>query len=84
MGDHLAAQIAEWGAEAQVNCPPVDERPAAVVPPVEEIQEVLAPLPDSLLEQVIKGEQEPAVRPTERDASIEQIDNPDGIVGCQE
>ena len=84
MGDHLAAQIAEWHAEAQASCPPAKERPPVAVPPVEEIQEVLVPLPDSLPEQVIEGEQELAVRPIESNASIEQIDNPDGIVDCQE
>ena len=84
LGDHLAAQIAEWHAEAQASHPPAEERPAAVVPPVEEIQEVPVPLPDSLPEQVIEGEQEPAIRLVESDASIEKIDNPDGIVDCQE
>ena len=62
LGDHLAAQIVEWYAEAQANRPPVDERTTATVPLIEEIQEVPAPLPDSLPKQVIEGEQEPAVR----------------------
>ena len=56
LGDHLAAQIAEWRAEAQVNRPPTEECPAVTVPPIEEIQEVLALLPDSFPEQVIEGE----------------------------
>ena len=51
---------------------------------VNEIQEVPAPLPDGLPEQVIEGDQEPVIRPVESDASIEQIDNPDGIVDRQE
>ena len=50
------------------------------MPLVDEVQEVLAPLPEGLLEQVIEGDQEPAIRPVESDASIEQIDNPNGIV----
>ena len=83
LGDHLATQIAEWRAEAQVDRPPAEERPAAAVPPIDEIQEVLTPLPDGLPEQVIEGDQKPMVRPVESDASIEQIDNPDGIVRCQ-
>ena len=37
LGDHLAAQIAEWRVEAQANRPPADWRPTAFVPPVEEI-----------------------------------------------
>ena len=84
MGDHLAAQIAEWRAEAQASRPPTKERPIVAMPPVEEIQEVPVPLPDSFLEQVIEGKQEPAVRPIKSDASIEQIDNLDGIVDLQE
>ena len=54
------------------------------MPLVEEIQEVPTPLPDSLPEQVIEGEQEPTVQPVESNASIEKIDNPDGIVDRQE
>ena len=50
LGDHLTAQIAEWRAEAQANRPPVEERPAATVPLVEEIQEVSVPLLDGLPE----------------------------------
>ena len=76
-------KITEWRDEAQANRPLVDECPATVVPPVEDIQEVLAPLPDSLPEQVIEGEQEPAIKPVKSDASIEQIDNLDGIVDRQ-
>ena len=48
LGDHLAAQIAEWRADAQAYR-------SAAVPPVDETQEVLAPLPSSLPEQVIKA-----------------------------
>ena len=80
----MATQIAEWRAEAQADRPPTEERPAAAVAPVDEIQEVPAPLPDGLPEQVIEGDQEPAVRPAESAASIEQIDNHDGIVDRQE
>ena len=83
-GDHLATQIAEWSTEAQANRPSTEECPAAAVPPVEEIQEVSAPLPDSPLEQFIEGEQEPTIRPAESDANIEQINNLDGIVDRQE
>ena len=82
--DHLAAQIAEWHAEAQANRPPTEERLAAVVALVDEIQEVPTPLPDGLPEQVIEGDQELVVRPVESDASIEQIDNLEGIVDLQE
>ena len=84
LGDHLAAQIAKWRAEDQVDRPPAEERPAAAVPPVDEIQEVPAPLLDGLLEQVIEGDQEPVVRPVKSDASIEQINNPNGIIDRQE
>ena len=52
--------------------------------PVEEVQEVPSLLPDGLPEQVIEGDQEPAIRPSKSDASIEQIDNPDRIVDRQE
>ena len=51
------------------------------MPPVEEIQEVSTSLPDSL---PIEGEQKSVVRPVESDASIEKINNPDGIVDHQE
>ena len=71
LGYHLAAQIAKWDVEAQADLPPIKEHPAVAVPPVDEIQEVLAPLPDGLPEQVIEGDQEPAVKPAESDASVE-------------
>ena len=61
----------------------MEESSAAVVPLVDETQEVPAPLPSGLPEQVIK-DQEPVVRLTESNASIEQIDNPNGIVDRQE
>ena len=70
LGDHLAAQIAKWRAEAQVDCPPIEERPTTDVPLVNEIQ-VSASLPDGLPEQVIEGDKELAVRPAWSDASIE-------------
>ena len=50
LGDHLAAQIAEWRAELPIEQPPTEGRLAASVLPVEEVQEVPAPLPDGLLE----------------------------------
>ena len=40
--------------------------------------------PKALPEQVIEGNQEPVVRTVESDRSIEQIDNPDGVLDCQE
>ena len=84
LGDHLAAQIVEWRAKDQADHPPVEERSTMTVPPVDEIQEVPALLSDGLPEQVIEGDQEPMVRSAESDASIEQIDNPDGIIDRQE
>ena len=50
LGDHLAAQIMEWHVEAQADRPPAEEHPAPAVAPVDEIQEVPAPLPDGLIE----------------------------------
>ena len=50
LGDHLAAQIAKWCAEAQVDRLPTEKLPAAAVPPVNEIQEVPALLPDGFPE----------------------------------
>ena len=52
--------------------------------PADEVQEVPPPPPEDLPEQVIEGDQEPVVRAMESDRSIEQIDNPDGIVDRQE
>ena len=83
LGDYLATQIAEWLADAQADHSPMEERPTAVVPLVDETQEVPAPLPNGLPEQVIE-DQEPVVRPADSNASIEQIDNPNGIVDCKE
>ena len=53
--------------------------------PAAELQEVPPPPPpEDLLEHVIKGDQEPTIRATESDRSIEQIDNPDGVLDRQE
>ena len=84
LGDHLVAQIDEWCADAQANCSPMEERPAAVAPAIGEVRVVPVPSPEVFPEQVIEGDQEPAIRPVESDASIEQIDNPTGIVDHQE
>ena len=56
LGDHLAAQIAEWHDELPVEQPFTEGRPAVPVLPIEEVQEVLAPLPDGLPEQVIEDD----------------------------
>ena len=70
LGDHLAAQIAEWRAEVQADRSLVEEKPAMGVPPFDGTQEVPAPLLSGRPEQVIE-DQEPVVRPVESDASIE-------------
>ena len=84
LGDHLATQISEWRAQLPVEQTSAKDRPATPILQVEEVQEVPVLLPDSLLEQVIEGNQEPAIWPVENNASIEQVDNPDGIVHRQE
>ena len=48
LGDHLAIQIVEWRVELPVEQPPAEGRLAAPILPVEEVQEVPAPLPDDL------------------------------------
>ena len=47
-------------------------------------QEVSPPHFECLSDQVINGYQEPVIRATESNASVEQIDYPDGIVDHQE
>ena len=79
LGNHLATQVAEWRTELQADQLPVEERPAEAASPAGEIQEALPPFPDGLPQQVIEGDQEPVIRPVESDASIEQIDNPNGL-----
>ena len=82
LGDHLATQIAEWSTKLQADQLPVEERPVVVASPAGEIQEVPTPFLDGLPEQVIKGDQEPVIRPIESDSNLKQISNPDGIVDC--
>ena len=56
LGDHLAAQIIKWHADTQADRSPVGELPVAAVPAVGEVQEVPAPSPEDLPEQVIEGD----------------------------
>ena len=84
LGDHLAAWIMEWCAELQANQPSAEECPIVPPPLAAELQEVPPPSPKSLLEHVIEGNQEPVIRVTENDRSIEQIDNPDDVLDRQE
>ena len=85
LGDHLAAHIVEWRTELQANQPFPEERPGRPLSPAAELQEVPPPPPpEGLLEHVIKGDQEPTIRATESDRSIEQIDNPAGVLDRQE
>ena len=73
LGDHLATQITEWRAELLIEQPPTEGHPAARILPVEEVQEVPAPQPNGLPEQVIEGNQEPVVWPAESDASMSKL-----------
>ena len=84
LGDHLAAQIAKRRAELQADQLPADERSVRPPSPFTELQEVPHPPSECLPEQVIKGDQEPAIRAAESDESIEQIDNPKGVLDRQE
>ena len=52
--------------------------------PANDVQEVSPPHFECLSDQVIKGYQELVIRAVESNASVEQIDNPDGIVDHQE
>ena len=45
-----------------------------------ELQEVPPPPNEGLPVQVIEGHLEPAIRAAESDRSIEQIDNPNGVL----
>ena len=49
----------------------IKKHPAAVASPARGVKKVLALLPIDLPEQVIEGDQDPAIRPVESDASIE-------------
>ena len=55
LGDHLAAQLEEWGTEPQADQLLVEERPTGPASSVGEIQEVPSPLLDGLPKQVIEG-----------------------------
>ena len=67
----------------------MDDRPASPAAAslsslVVEPQAIPPPHPEVHLEQVIKGDQEPTARVAESDERVEQIDNPDGVLDCQE
>ena len=74
----------ECGAELQVDQPSAENHPTVPISPADEVQEVPPRLLKGLSKQVIEGDQEPAIRAAESDKSIEQIDNPDGILDRQE
>ena len=85
LGGHLADQITEWHAELQANQPPTEERHAGPYFPVAKPPAVPPPPPPEVFpEQVIEGNQEPVARAVDSDGSIEQIDNPDGVLDRQE
>ena len=70
----------EWRAELQANQPLAEEFPAR--PPSLAVEPQVVPPPplEALPKQVIEGDQEPVVKATESDGSIEQIDNLDGVL----
>ena len=89
LSEHLIDQIVAWRAEHRATHPPTDNHPAsptAVRPPSLSVEppEIPLPPPEVLLEQVIEDESTLAIRSIESDWSVEQIDNPNGVLDCQE
>ena len=90
LGEHLINQIVAWRDEWRATHPLTDERPASplaaglappsadppVIPPY--------PPPEVHLEHVIEDDPEPAVRIDESDRSVEQLDNPNGVLDHQD
>ena len=62
----------------------MEEHHAAVAPAGDEVLAILVPSSKVLPDQVIEGDQGITICPAESDASIEQIDNPNSVVDCQE
>ena len=89
LGEHLANQTAAWRSEHRAAQPLANERPAsptATRPPSSAFEPSTIPFPPHEVhpEHVIEGDQEPAVRVAESDGSVEQINNPDGVLDRQE
>ena len=89
LGEHLINQIAAWHDEHRATHPSANERPTSptvvrLASPFVEPQTIPPPLPEVHLEQVIEDDPKPVVKAAVSDGSVEQIDNPDGVLDHQE